>query len=520
MELRSRREPCFIGDEPVLLAGLRRAMKLPEAVARLLKRAKSSGEPLAPLLANVFGDPTLARPEAEEQVFPLQEYRRGGFTNSVRGQAYLERYEGPLTVLDALHLEEFARFPREGGFLFLGDGQGGFFAPRICYEEIPCGRCLLLRYLAGRQASPLLYRALHGGTRVAFHNAPKAQGLEGEAPLTCFGEHARSWDSVLPLPDCRWCWNTRSVEESLVPGVFSPVARLVSLMPHHAAHLPQMLWLTGEETVGGGGAYDHDQQRGELRACHEALERYAAHFVPPAATSQGVVFQSRVGPRTFPRKRTLLTEPGSVSTGLACHDDLETAIEHGLAEVCERDALARFWLGLCQGKARVALLEKGESDEFSFQLLGIDSYHLPVVICLGTTRAGQTVTGTAGGFQAPAKALAECRQNAAFLRTYGTSRPPSEPETFADHAALYWHRFRKWPSLQGCLLEQIVPRTLQQPVYHCDLTPTDLRWLGKHVVRVLVPGLLHLPMSHHDWPTVLKEAAYEAAPPSQPHPFL
>jgi hypothetical protein len=40
-----------------------------------------------------------------------------------------------------------------------------------------------------------------------------------------------------------------------------------------------------------------------------------------------------------------------------------------------------------------------------------------------------------------------------------------------------------------------------------------------HAVRVQVPGLLHLPLAHSDWPTVLEEAQWQGRGPSLPHPF-
>jgi hypothetical protein len=352
-------------------------------------------------------------------------------------------------------------------------------------------------------------------------------------------------EEVLALPDCPDCLRQSSVR-SLTPGPFSPVTRVVSLPPRFGAQLPEMLWLCGQETVGAGGAYDEDPERGEKRALHEALERYAAHFTPLPASPRGVLFQSSAGGRWLSRKRALLTEPGSISTGLACRETLQDAIADALREVCERDALARFWLSLQSGECGLRKLEGaagaeqvggsqqlaggqpagsdqqvgGGHQQVALQAYQLDSYLHPTVLCVGRTGAGQVTTGTACGplSEALRKALAECLQNVFYLRTY-CRQANDPPLSFADHAGLYWLALRQFPDLDPLCTDAVPVRRLPPCVLHCDLTPPDLRLLGLHAVRVQVPGLLHLPMRHQDWPELLSECGSSLSPPELPHPF-
>jgi hypothetical protein len=287
-----------------------------------------------------------------------------------------------------------------------------------------------------------------------------------------------------------------------------------------------MLWLAGEETVGRGGAHDQDERRGRARAISEALERYAAHFTPATAEAEGIPFHNELGEaKLFSRRRTLLTEPGSLSTGLACRDNLQDAIADGLAEVCERDALARFWLGLQQGRGTVRKLSQASARvrglDFALQHYQLDSYHQPTVLCVGRAGDARVVTGAACGSleAASVKALAECLQNAAYLDVYVLDGQ-DPPESFEDHLGLYWYGKREFPDLRPYEVEHLEARPLPAPAYHCQLTTPDLVLLGIHAVRVQVPGLLHLPMSHHDWTQMLRDAGCpQTSPPANPHPF-
>lgn len=508
----------------MLFAGLRRSFVLPPEMATAVK-SHISGAPIARAWTEMMLSQEILIESSGEELFALSELRQDGWTNSGSGASFLSKTEGAMTVLDALSLEDLQALPKGGALLYVGDAFGGFRAYQTSTSDgrIPCSRCLVLRYLAGRGAHQFLYRALKRGARIAF---PPGQAFSWPASEGCaveiFGEETAGFDEVLPLPDCLACL-ARARRRDLKPGIFSPLRSLVSRGEHHAASLPQMLWLAGEETVGSGGCYDSDPERGQIRAAHEALERYAAHFTPVPDQGDDISFASASGPGYFSRKRTLLTEPGSLSTGLACHVSLESAIEHALAEVCERDALARFWLSLTQGRARLHELEPGQDNTLRVRRFLLESHYLPTVLCLGQTPNGNTVTGTAAGHlpEAAEKATDECRQNAAFLSANAELDPADPPTTFAEHLSLYWHNRRRIPDLEPFLVpEAFAPSALPAPVYHCELTPPDLALLGLHAVRVQVPGLLHLPMSHQDWPTVLREANWpDSVAPAQPHPF-
>jgi hypothetical protein len=511
------RRPYDIDGELVLFGQLDRAKTVPGALAERIRRA----------LAQASLDPR--GQDSVEPVFPLKPIRARAWTNSEVGARILARHDGPLVVLDALSLEDIEALRGRGGpFVFLGD-RAGFATCEAASSDgrIPCQRCLTLRYLSGRRATARLHRALQLGYRVALEHPGLDVALALSERFATFGELQQTVDEVLPLPDCAECL-VRSTVNSVEPGLFSPVVKHVHLGYRHAAHLPEMLWLCCQDTVGGGGSYEEDEALGRRKAIHEAYERYAAHFTPANATPEGIPFQSDAGPRIFSRRRALLTEPGSVSTGLACRESLPDAIDDALAELCERDALARFWLALGSGDVRIRPLEERveslpddpSTERITLKLYQLDSYYRPTVLCVGTTESGNVAVGSSCGSLAAAlqKARAECLQNAAYLRAY-CQDPLDPPESFEDHTGLYWSKLRKFPELQPFERIAVLVNPLPGRIYHADLTPPDLRLLHVHAVRVQVPGLLHLPMSHADWSIILEEAEWKGPPPSLPHPF-
>lgn len=528
-EFNPRRQVHAIGTEFVSFPILTRSFVWPPALAQQLQAAQK-GAALPPEVEETLREHLILRQrDPDDQIFPLREVRPGGWANSTRGQAIVEGSSQAMTVLDALSWSDLSNLPGDGAYLYLGDGHGGFYASETRSRDgkIPCPRCLTLRYLAGRKALPKLYQALQEGATVAFAQPEQEKAALQTSGLTLFGAAAQSVEAVLPLADCPTCLDRSRVRE-FEAHPMAPVISEISLGDNHAAHLPQMLWLTGHDTVGSGGAFDPDAGRGRARARNEALERYAAHFLPTDCDSEGLPFQTWDEPsstHSFSLRRTLLSEPGSLSTGLACRESLDEAVADGLQEVCERDALARFWLGLEGGGARFAVLGEWSEEGLTVTHYLLDSYHHPTVLCLARTDAGQIASGSACGplEQARAKAQAECLQNVAYLRTYAPAQPADPPESFLDHAALYWHGLRELPDLEeGPPLSPhgLPARPLPAAVFYRDLTPPDLALTGLHAVRVVVPGLLVVPMSHLDWPSVLAEADCSQAPPQTPHPFL
>lgn len=514
-----RRRPHQIGNSWVSFASLTRVMPWPQALHRELWRALM-GEPIPQALQQLLlQQNVLAEQEPEDVFFPLTQFESNRWANSSFGRSMLsEVADGPLVILDTLNWSDLSRLPSEGALLYLGDLGGGFWASKTAQEDgsIPCPRCLALRYLAGRQAAPDLYRALRQGATVGFDHPRLDLDLLQHQGLVCFGPQGRTpIERVLPLPDCESCL-ARSAAQPLNFGPFSPVTKLNSEGSRHSARVCQTLWLCDTETVGHGGSYDPSPERGQARAVNEALERYAAHFLPVSVEPEGVRFESSQGTRHFSLQATLLREPGSVSTGLACRDSLELAISDALAEICERDALARFWLDLQEENCQVVLLEKLKQDGLELEVWQLDSFHQPTVLCLGRRPDGGVVTGSACGAEPLKKALAECLQNAAYLTAIPESDLSDPPESFDHHLRFYWNGRFRFPDLDCFQVESLKPRPLPSSVYHCDLTPPDLELIGRKVVRVQVPGLLYLPMSHHDWPEVLKETR---RPPQNPHPF-
>ncbi len=510
-----RRRLQKVADAFYSFAALDRVMpwpaKLTEQVAEALCEPSLSN-PLSKLLLD---QGVLSQNDPEDELFPLTRFGESRWANSRHGQSLAESTAQSVTVLDGLSWSELRRLP-EGGLIYLGDQGGGFWAGRTLTDDgkIPCARCLMIRYLSGRQASPLLYRALLEGATVAFeHTLPKLD-LSSPKVISWSPKGLIEVDEVLPLPDCPDCL-TQSRVRTLSVNPFSPVPRLTSQEANHSARLGQLIWLCGCETVGHGGAHDDDFERGRARAVNEALERYAAHFLPPEAKGGEVVFQSSKGPCPFRLQAALLREPGSLSTGLACRDSLEEAVSDGLSEVCERDALARFWLDLQERHCSLVKLETRSVNGLELEIWQVDSYHQPTVLCIGRTETG-IVTGSACGPDPRAKALTECLQNATYLASTSERGLSVPPESFEEHMRAYWTGRYRLPSLQPYQVERLTPRPLPAAVYYRDLTPPDLQRLQRHAVRVLVPGLLLLPMSHHDWPAILGKTR---KPPAQPHPF-
>lgn len=378
---------------------------------------------------------------------------------------------------------------------------------------IPCPQCLMRRYLSGRQASPRLYQALSEGAQVEFETWSGLEqmkfDMKGEQ-VVVFGHRPARLKEVLPLPDCQTCGVGGYTAAALQVGPFSPLTRAWVSETRHTIRLPQMLWLVGEGTVGGGSAWSLDPEQARVKATHEALERYSAHFRPSDQR-----FRNRDGEkRAFPTARAVLTEPGSVSTGLACRLSLDDAIADGLREVCERDALARFWLAADRGEPSCAQLGPLGGE---IQLLALPSLEWPTVVAMGRDEQGRLFFGSACGELAEAreKAIGECRQNLELLGEKPREALPGDPDSFWEHALYYWCRPELFPALQFLSAEAPV-NPLAESVWWLELTPRDLRALGYHAVRVHVPGLLYTPMSHRDWPELL---AGRTSPPHRPHPF-
>jgi ribosomal protein S12 methylthiotransferase accessory factor len=270
----------------------------------------------------------------------------------------------------------------------------------------------------------------------------------------------------------------------------------------------------------------------------------------------------------------------TISTGLACRPSMTEAILYGLYECIERDAFTIYWLnGLTRSRidlhaAADAALQHRLVRHFARP--GIQ-YHIwdittdipvPTYFCiaLGHSNIGRLVSvGSASHLdarQALLKSLTECAQGRPYLR-YEYNRDPnwsckddfSDVNDFADHAQVYSRRPELVAQLRFCTtlaaeraslpssqsvgdpaqdLTQTVS-LLEQcgfDVLVVDLTTPDVRELGLHVVRVLVPGLQPLHGDHryrflggtrlYELPPRLglpAETLSEAQLFSLPHPF-
>lgn len=338
----------------------------------------------------------------------------------------------------------------------------------------------------------------------------------------------------------------------------------------------------------GGGGIGRDQAA--ARALGEALERYAACQVdtrrlrvatwreaggphpaqyelfaqeqwadglPYVRFHEDTVIEWVMGqdlrtgaPAWVPAKRVYLAPPPggwtadigpTVSTGLACARDRDTALLAALLEVIERDAFAVTWWR-CLPTAPVRLPPRGPLADlvrhrfernglsFLFRLLPTD-LGVTVILSLVLDRgaAGSVAAVGAAAHLDPAaallKALLECVQTRAWLRQMGGGvgfdpGPSFEKvRRFRDHVRLYGrldalayldflvHASQREvgladlpdasTSVRGDLaqcLDRLAGRTLT--ALAVDLTPPDLASCGFVVYRVLIPGMMDIAPSH------------------------
>lgn len=268
-------------------------------------------------------------------------------------------------------------------------------------------------------------------------------------------------------------------------------------------------------------------------------------------------------------RRGLSPEPDplpALSHGLACGPTLRAALTAALLELLERDATARFWGALLAGRQDAARVLSRRPGRLLLEVPCAGG--VSVAIAFLESR-GRLASGAAARFSrraAARKALWEARHNLAVLKRDPGPAPTSEPEDFQEHVRYYWHLPERFPRAllaalparglgrgesAGCLpdgpakgprlgfpgsesarpdhpsrLEDLVARLDAEGwrAWCRDLTTPDVRTLGRRVVRVLVPGLLHLPSHHGAWPRGLPRWQAAVGPPDLtaprlPHPF-
>ncbi|MCF3106789.1 YcaO-like family protein [Streptomyces roseoverticillatus] len=250
----------------------------------------------------------------------------------------------------------------------------------------------------------------------------------------------------------------------------------------------------------------------------------------------------------------------SISTGLAAGPSYRQAVLSGLSEVVERDALAVSWLHrlpprpvtpeAVAASSRVSyMIERAASWRVRFHDLSLDLGPSCVVAVMEHGSGADHVMSFGSAcrtspVKAVEKAFLEAAQGLTYVRRllrqykdWDVAEDFSDVDDFNKHAILY----SKYPALRekaGYLVHPslVVPRTRPQrpyepaaapdgpltdaptgpqrdvrdtltslvaelraaghPVYAVDLTTPDVRRMGVHVVRVLVPGLQHLAGIH------------------------
>jgi ribosomal protein S12 methylthiotransferase accessory factor len=231
----------------------------------------------------------------------------------------------------------------------------------------------------------------------------------------------------------------------------------------------------------------------------------------------------------------------SVSTGQACHTDLNLAILLGLCEVIERDALMITWMRRLQPR-RLDYRQDPHLDKLCreffdgsnlrFQLLEISlDIRVPTILAVaqGVSDRGPLISVGAAARptrrEAAIKALKEAAQTAVWLREVLQEKPDWRPSAdfsnvvaFEDHVRLYGEpdmvphadflingsgvaaiadgdgpESNPAGNLQWCL-DRVKEQGLE-PVL-VDLTTLEIAELGFHVVKVFVPGLTHLTADH------------------------
>lgn len=232
-----------------------------------------------------------------------------------------------------------------------------------------------------------------------------------------------------------------------------------------------------------------------------------------------------------------------ISTGLACHSTPTMAALVAIYEVVERDAIAITWQAkIPRRRIRLdtlssqnkALVEKLQQPGTSLMLLHLSMDHdIPVVFSLMTStvpEAPALIVAAAARLdpeQAVHKSLEELAQMWSFAQSCKSQRPKFSPgkrwQHVIDpdsHAAVYFNHANLhlatflWDSTEAiafgeiknlssqdscqdlrCVVEQISKTKHRALVV--DIATEDLKSLGIHVFRAVIPGYQPLFMGHY-----------------------
>ncbi len=227
----------------------------------------------------------------------------------------------------------------------------------------------------------------------------------------------------------------------------------------------------------------------------------------------------------------------SITTGLSCADSFEEAALKGIFEVVERDALSLVWLKRVPTWELTGipedLLAFFNADQIEYHVYDLTSdVGIPVylVLSIGDSSEGKLVAiGAAASIDpqiALRKAFVENAQGRPWLVSMKQAEPDWEPEddfsnvqSFHDHGRVLTicpelledlgflgargtTPFRTGPSLTPDRIETVLSEVVADfarrglDVLTSDLTTPDIRDLGLHVARVLIPGMQPLHGNH------------------------
>lgn len=227
-----------------------------------------------------------------------------------------------------------------------------------------------------------------------------------------------------------------------------------------------------------------------------------------------------------------------ISTGAACASSMEEAILRGIYEVVERDALMIMWFN----KISCPLIQMDSNDEIN-QIFktrfcrGNLKYYvvnmtldipIPAIFVLIVDKNDGTAVscGAASNLnieKAILKALIESVQTRLWLKALHSNKPPrkynddfSDINSFKDHVLLYGRldsiinvdfiinnkKYQKIISSDDNKINSGISTDLDKciqmlksknlDVIYVDVTTDDVRKLGFHVVKVLIPGMIDL----------------------------
>jgi len=396
----------------------------------------------------------------------------------------------------ALEPQLWASLRRPGEYVFPGDGEGGSWRYHFQPGESACLVCLLRRWVEH-------HHGLEWWTRLQawadFRLSWPPVGATSESPLPTGWLHYQqggrsSLGRVFPYPGCdcfvmpRWPRHWSSWSHPVSGPLTSVVQRRTRGLWRVSVHL--------HESVASGA--NPSRRLARRAAVAEACERWAA--LQPCPQEKLVV--RRLGGGKSRRCWSGLVFLGEtprphgqqLSHGLACASSLGKALQAGVWELLERDAIRRWWREWSCGRPAPQLWRHGR------RLWSLPAREGRVFLAYFGAH-GKGAWGSAAGPEAVPRAIQEARHNYQLQRRHPPAAP-TECLSFADHAAWAWHhplpRWQEMNRLPLTPVPQAVPdwrrAVREQPIYYYQLECPWAERLGWTVVKVLSPRLRGLKM--------------------------